>query len=331
MATQNTIRAFWVPEAGRGEIREGVQDRPGPGEVQIRTLYSGISRGTESLVFQGRVPESQYEVMTCPFQEGSFPGPVKYGYMNVGVVEDAGEEARELMDQRVFCLYPHQDRYVVPATAVQLVPEEVPSARAILAANLETAVNGVWDAAPGVGDRVVVVGGGVVGLMAAWLMRDLPAVELTLVDPDPTRAAVAEALKVPWAPAVPTRVEADRVLHASGSPAGLQDALAAAGTEASIIELSWYGDQAVPLGLGEAFHSRRLTIRSSQVGRIPPERAPRWTHRRRLGLALRLLEAPELDALISGESAFLELPEVMKELATGSAGTLCHRIRYPTS
>jgi threonine dehydrogenase-like Zn-dependent dehydrogenase len=329
MAKQNTARAFWVQRPGRGVLREGALAEPRADEVRVRTLFTGISRGTESLVFSGRVPESQYEAMSGPFQEGSFPGPVKYGYMNVGLVEAAGLEARALEGRTVFCLYPHQDRYVVPAAAVHPLPEGVPAGRAVLAANLETAVNGVWDAGAGVGDRVVVVGGGVVGLLASWLLKDLPGVELTLVDPDPDREASARALGLSWAPGITPDLRADRVLHASGSPRGLRDALAVAGTEATVVEMSWYGDREVPVNLGEEFHSRRLTIRSSQVGRIPPERAPRWTHRRRLGLALRLLRAPELDVLISGESRFEDLPEVMARLAEGPRGTLCHRIRYP--
>jgi threonine dehydrogenase-like Zn-dependent dehydrogenase len=266
--------------------------------------------------------------MACPFQEGVFPGPVKYGYMSVGLVEEAGAEAGELVGRTVFCLHPHQDRYVVPASAVHPLPDGVPAERAVLAANLETAVNGVWDAAVGPGDRVLVVGGGVVGLLVAWLVKHLPGAELTLVDPDPGREGVARALDVPWLPRPPRGLEADRVLHASGSAAGLQDALAAAGIEGLVVELSWYGDREVPLNLGEAFHSRRLVLKSSQVGRIPPDRAPRWTHRRRLGLALRLLRAPELDVLISGESPFDELPGVMARLAETPGGALCHRIRY---
>jgi threonine dehydrogenase-like Zn-dependent dehydrogenase len=249
--------------------------------------------------------------------------------MNAGVVEAVGREAEVLEGRTVFCLYPHQDRFVVPATAVHPLPEGVPAGRAVLAANLETAVNGVWDAGAGVGDRVVVVGGGVVGLLASWLLKDLPGVELTLVDPDPDREATAGALGLSWAPGITPGLRADRVLHASGSPLGLRHALAVAGTEATVVEMSWYGDREVPVSLGEQFHSRRLTLRSSQVGRIPPERAPRWTHRRRLGLALRLLRAPELDVLISGESRFEDLPEVMARLAEGPRGTLCHRIRYP--
>ena len=330
MAPENTVRAFWIRAPGSGEIRTGPVSPPGKGEVRVRALYSGISRGTESLVFRGGVPVSQHEAMRCPFQEGSFPAPVKYGYMSVGTVERTGPGAESLDGRTVFCLHPHQDRYVVPADAVVPVPDDVPPARAVLAANVETAVNGVWDAAPGVGDRVVVVGGGVVGLLAAWLCRPLPGVELTLVDPEPSREETARRLGIPWSPSVPEGVRADRVLHASGTPDGLRAALGAAGDEATVVELSWFGDREVALPLGEGFHARRLTLRSSQVGRVPPERAPRWPHRRRLSLALRLLADPALDALITGESPFEELPEVMARLSSDPRGALCHRIRYPS-
>jgi len=266
--------------------------------------------------------------MRCPFQEGSFPGPVKYGYMSVGVVDAAGAGAEPLLGRDVFCLYPHQDRYVVPGDAVTPLPTDLPPGRAILAANMETAVNGVWDARPTVGDRILVVGGGVVGLLVAWLCRTLPGTELTLVDPDPAREAVADRLGIPWSPQVPEGRPADLVVHASGSADGLRSALSAAGDEARIVELSWFGDTSVELPLGEAFHSRRLTLRSSQVGRIPPDRAARWDHVRRMALALRLLRDPTLDALVTGESGFGDLPDVMAQLSTGPASALCHRIRY---
>jgi threonine dehydrogenase-like Zn-dependent dehydrogenase len=270
--------------------------------------------------------------MRCPFQEGSFPAPVKYGYMSVGVVESGhGSVAHGLVGRTVFCLHPHQDRYVVPASAVTPLPEAVPPERAVLAANMETAVNGLWDAAPGVGDRILVVGGGVVGMLTAHLARGIPGSHVTLIDPLPGRAAVAAALDLPFSQAAPTAADADLVIHASGSADGLVDALSGAGVEARVVEMSWYGDRPVSLPLGEAFHSRRLTIRSSQVGRIPPERAPRWTHARRMALGLRLLSDARLDALLTGESPFEDLPAVMERLARAGDDTLCHRIRYDPS
>lgn len=312
-----------------GAIREAALPAPLPGQVVVRALWSGISRGTESLVFQGKVPESQRDVMRCPFQEGSFPAPVKYGYMNVGVVEAAGEADDEsLVGRTVFCLHPHQDRYVVPAGAVTPVPDAVPSRRALLAANLETAVNGVWDARPSVGDRVVVVGGGVVGLLAGWLCAEHPGAEVTLVDPNPARREVAESLGMSWFAEIPSGVAADVVIHASGSPKGLPVALSAAAVEATIVELSWFGDRDVALPLGETFHSRRLTLRSSQVGRIPTRQAPRWDHARRMALVLELLRDVRLDGLLTGESAFHELPATMERLSRSGGDTLCHTVRY---
>lgn len=325
MAESTTARQFWIEAPGRGAIVSARLPPRREHELTIRALYSGISRGTEALVFRGEVPPSQYQAMRAPFQEGEFPGPVKYGYSSVGRVV---EGPADLDGQVVFCLYPHQDRYAVPQDAVARVPAGVPPGRAVLAANMETAVNVLWDARPVVGDRIVVVGGGVVGLLCAWLCRGVRGADLTLVDPNPARAPVAAALGVPFRTEAPERADADLVIHASGHPDGLAAALAAAGVEGVVVEASWYGDRAVPLPLGEAFHSRRLTVRSSQVGRLAPARTPRWNHARRLALALALLADARLDALITGEDRFEDLPRVMARVSRAPADTLCHRIRY---
>ena len=325
MAEPITARQFWIEAPGRGAVLDARLPERRDGEVSIRALYTGISRGTEALVFRGGVPPSQYQAMRAPFQEGDFPGPVKYGYSSVGRVVEGPDD---LDGKVVFCLYPHQDRYTVPRSAVTPVPAGVPPGRAVLAANMETAVNVLWDARPAVGDRIVVVGGGVVGLLCAWLCRGLPGAELTLVDPNPARAPVAEALEIPFRTTPPAEADADLVIHASGHPDGLAAALAVAGVEGVIVEASWYGDRSVPLPLGEAFHARRLTVRSSQVGRLAPARTPRWDHARRLALALTLLADARLDVLITGEDRFEELPAVMARVSRAPGGTLCHRIRY---
>jgi len=292
----------------------------------VRTRFSGISRGTEATVFRGGVPRSQHQTMRAPFQEGDFPAPVKYGYASVGEVL---EGPPELEGRTVFCLYPHQDLYRVPAEAVVPLPAGVPAKRAVLAANMETALNASWDAEPFPARRILVVGAGVVGMLAGWLLERRADATVTVFDIDRTRADAAAALGLTFSNAPPRGTEADLVVHASGSEAGLRTALANAGPEATILELSWYGDRPVSLPLGEAFHSRRLTLKSSQVGRIPPHRAADWDHRRRLASALELLADPRLDALISGESPFEELPETMARLARNGTGVLCHRIRYP--
>lgn len=326
--SDDTPRAFEVHQPGVGGIVPVELPVAEPGSVRVRALYSGISRGTERLVFRGEVPPSQYEAMRAPFQVGDFPGPVIHGYSSVGVVE-AGPP--ELAGCTVFCLHPHQTEYVVPANAVIALPEAVPARRAVLAANMETAVNALWDAGPRIGDRISVVGGGVVGCLVAALCARLPGAGVELIDTDPDRAGVAAALGLAFRGPDAATVGRDLVVHASGSEAGLIRALSLAGVEATVLELSWFGTRPVNLPLGEAFHSRRLQLRSSQVGRVSPARSSRRDHRQRLALALDLLADPVFDHLIDGESAFDDLPATMARIAAGAEGVLCHRIRYPAA
>jgi len=319
-------RAFWVAAPGRGEIRAERLRLPQPGELRIRARASGISRGTETLVFRGEVPRSEWQRMRCPFQEGEFPGPVKYGYAVAGIVESGPAEWR---GRRVFCLHPHQDRFVVPQDAVVAIPDDVPERRATLAANMETAVNGLWDAMPGPGDRIAVIGAGVVGTLVAALAARLPGAEVELIDIDASRAALASAFGCGFAQPSRAQDDVDLVFHASGNPDGLATALTIAGFEATVVEMSWYGTQIVPLALGGAFHSCRLTLRSSQVGAVSAARRERWSRRRRLMLALSLLRDPLFDVLLSDETDFAALPELMPRLALSSEGALCHTVRYP--
>jgi len=292
--------------------------------VLVESEFSGISRGTESLVFRGGVPEAVRRNMRCPHQVGDFPGPVKYGYCAVGRVV-AGAPA--LRDKRVFCLHPHQDRYIVPAADVVVVPDSVPAARAVLAANMETAINGLWDADAGVGSRVCVVGAGAVGLLSASLLMRIPGVELEVVDVNPAKRTACEALGLSFAAPAAARGECDVVLHASGASGGQQTALELAGFEATIVELSWYGDTSVSVGLGGKFHHQRLTLRSSQVGHVASSRRARWSYRRRMELALRLLADARYDHLLAPAEPFEHLPQVLARLATPSS-TITQLVRY---
>jgi threonine dehydrogenase-like Zn-dependent dehydrogenase len=317
--------AFWLRAPGCGEIRTVALPEPGSDDVMVRTVRSGVSRGTETLVFRGGVPPDQYAAMRAPFQEGDFPGPVKYGYLNVGVVEQG---PAELCGRTVFCLYPHQTAYVVSAGAVTVVPDGVPPARAVLAGTVETAVNALWDAAPLIGDRVTVVGAGMVGCCVARLLSRFPAVQVTLVDVDAGRAEVAAALGVDFALPADAADGRDLVVHASATSAGLQRSLDLLAPEGTVIDLSWYGDREVRLSLGGAFHSGRLRIRASQVGTVSPASGGRRTTADRLALALELLRDAAFDALLTGQSRFGELPDVMARLAAASLPALCHTITY---
>jgi NADPH:quinone reductase-like Zn-dependent oxidoreductase len=321
----DSARAFWIVAAGRGEIRDTALRTPGAEDIVVRARVSAISRGTESLVFAGRVPQSEYQTMRCPFQAGDFPAPVKYGYASVGMIE---EGPARLRGQRVFCLFPHQDRYVVPAGSVLLVPEDVPDERAALAANMETALNALWDAAPRIGDRIAIVGAGVVGCCIAALAAKVPGTRVELIDIDERRAAVAAALGCRFALPAAAHGDCDIVFHTSASETGLATALRLAGFEAKVIELSWYGDKPVAAPLGAAFHQRRLQLISSQVGAVAGARRARRTHRERLMLALALLADPVYDRLITGHCTLEALPERMARLATAPDGALAEIVRY---
>ena len=319
-----SIQALWYMAAGRAELRPESVGEPAPGGVRVRALFGAISRGTERLVFRGAVPASQYDRMRAPHMAGTFPFPVKYGYATVGRVE-AGPPA--LTGRLVFALHPHQSVFTLAAEEVAVLPEQVPPARAVLAANMETALNAVWDAAPAPADRIAVVGGGVMGLLVARLCSRMPGTGVTVVDVASARAALAQALGARFAEPAAAPEGCDLVFHASATAAGLATALRIAGQEATVAELSWYGAGEVAAPLGEAFHSRRLRLVSSQVGEVAPSHRPRWSRAQRLAAALELLADPALDNLLAPATPFAELPARLADLL-GGADARCPLIRY---
>lgn len=319
-------QALWYVAPERAELREETLPPLPLGSVQVRALFGALSRGTESLIFRGQVPEAEYGRMGAPFMDGSFPFPVKYGYSNVGRVEIGPSE---LLGQLVFSLRPHQAVYQAASDTVVIVPTTVSAQRAVLAANMETALNAVWDAAPGPGDRVAVIGAGVVGCLVAFLCGHLPGAEVTLVDVNPERATIAQALGVQFATPAAAPLDCDVVIHSSANAAGLATALASAGEEATVLELSWYGASAVSVPLGGAFHSRQIRLQSSQVGHISAARRPRWTYRRRLSAALAMLSDPRLDVLLAPAVDFARLPSSLPDILGRQSTVLCQLIRYP--
>ncbi|MDQ1195968.1 2-desacetyl-2-hydroxyethyl bacteriochlorophyllide A dehydrogenase [Rhizobium sp. SORGH_AS 787] len=317
-------RALWVETANRCALRQETLEPVQADQVLVRTLFSGISRGTESLVLAGKVPLSEFDRMRGPHMEGNFSFPVKYGYSTVGKVEDG---PNDLIGRTAFCLHPHQDRFVTTRDMVALLPEDLPPERGVLAANMETALNIVWDAMVQPGDRVAVFGAGVVGTLIAGLSRRIAGTETVLVDTNTDRRAHVEAMGISFAEAGTLNGEFDVLINASAAGAALSEAIEHAGTEARIIEASWYGDKNVSIPLGGAFHSKRLQLLSSQVGAVPASRRARWSFGRRMAKALELLEDESLDHLISGETAFADLADDYPRILS-SQTTLCHRIRY---
>ena len=317
-------KALWYVAKKRAELRDETVAAPAAGELRVRARFGAVSRGTERLVFEGRVPDSEFERMRAPFMGGAFPHPVKYGYSIVGTVEEGAGQGRN-----VFVLHPHQSEFVVPEAAAAAVPDNVPPQRAVLTANMETALNAVWDGAPGPADRIAVVGGGVVGLLVARLCARMPGTDVTVVDVSPGRAALAEAIGAHFATPDQAPENCDLVFHASASGAGLATALRIAGEEAAVVELSWYGSGDVAAPLGQAFHSRRLRLISSQVGKVAASHRPRWTYHQRLSAALALLDDPALDALLAPPVDFADLPGRLPALLAADADARCPLIRYP--
>jgi threonine dehydrogenase-like Zn-dependent dehydrogenase len=325
MATERWT-AYWTMAPRHGVLRTEPARRPREGEALVRTICSGISRGTEMLVHSGRIPEEVGNSMRAPFQIGSWPGPVKYGYLSVGTVEQG---PASLQGRRVFCLHPHQDRYVVPASALTPVPDDVPSDRAVLAGTVETAINALWDAGPRIGDRTAVVGAGMVGGALAALLRLFPLERFQLVDVNPSRSALASALRVELVHPDDAAADNDLVFHCSASESGLARSLQLLGAEAELIELSWYGTVQPRVPLGAAFHSRRLAIRASQVGAVAAARRSRRTTGDRLALAMRMLKDPVFDTFITGHAPFGALPQTMESIFSDETETLCQVIDYP--
>jgi threonine dehydrogenase-like Zn-dependent dehydrogenase len=325
MATERWT-AYWTMAPRHGVLRTEPARRPREGEALVRTICSGISRGTEMLVHGGRIPEEVGNSMRAPFQIGSWPGPVKYGYLSVGTVEQG---PASLQGRRVFCLHPHQDRYVVPASALTPVPDDVPSDRAVLAGTVETAINALWDAGPRIGDRAAVVGAGMVGGALAALLRLFPLERFQLVDVNPSRSGLASALRVELVHPDDAAADNDLVFHCSASESGLARSLQLLGAEAELIELSWYGTVQPRVPLGAAFHSRRLAIRASQVGAVAAARRSRRTTGDRLALAMRMLKDPVFDTFITGHAPFGALPQTMESIFSDETETLCQVIDYP--
>ncbi len=315
--------ALWYAAPGRAELREEAVLAPGAGEVRVRALHGALSRGTEALIFAGKVPQSEHQRMRGPHMGGIFPFPVKYGYSIVGRI-DGGP----MSGKTVFALHPHQNVFVLPADALVEVPAAVPPQRAVLAANMETALNAMWDSAAGPADRIAVVGAGVVGVLVAYLCSRLPGADVTLIDVDPSRANLAALLGLKFALPENAPKDCDAVFHTSGNGGGLATALTLAGEEAKVIEMSWYGENEVTLPLGGAFHSRRLSIVSSQVGRVAPSHRTRWPYARRLAAALALLDDPRLDALLTAPIGFADLPAALPRILAPGSGILCQLIDY---
>ncbi|MEM9277847.1 MAG: zinc-binding alcohol dehydrogenase [Pseudomonadota bacterium] len=301
--------------------------------VLLKTLFSGISRGTESLVYAGKVPESEWKRMRCPFMSGSFAFPVTYGYACVCEVIGLGEKTSGLKPgDRVFVLHPHQDIFSVPESSCNLLPPSIPTSRAVLSANMETALNAVWDAEISGNPFCAIIGAGVVGLITAHAVRKVAGLDPVIFDlkPEKERHATEMGFRFINSSGIDkTEIQDfELIFHTSASAGGLQSAIDMAAFEAKIIEMSWYGENPVSLNLGGAFHSKRLKILSSQVGTIASAKRNKLDYAGRMQQAITLLDDPRLDTLLGSAIDFHDLPNHLHDIFSPQSDVLCQVIEY---
>lgn len=291
----------------------------------IKTLFTAISPGTEYLVYSGGVPKKLYVEMRCPYMGGDFSFPIKYGYSLVGQVLDG---PTSLKGKLIHTLHPHQDYARISAEDVYVIPDGISPQRATLASNMETALNAIWDSGVNIGDKVLIVGFGIIGSLIARILSFIPQVEVDVLDVQPAKITLIEQLGFSIYKEEKEK-KYDLAFHTSGSGPGLQTSINNVGLEGKIIETSWYGDKEVNLCLGETFHSQRKLIISSQVSHLPACKSARWDYKRRKEVVFQLLLHPEFDAHITHTIAFHNLPKLFQSLKKNRCQELSYLVYYP--
>jgi len=318
--------ALWHLSEQESAIRSQSLPELKADKCRIESLFSLVSSGTESLVANGEVPTDLHDSMQVPYMEGDFSFPVKYGYSLVGKVV---EGSHNLVGQQVHLLHPHQQHCVVNEADITIIPAGIPPQRAVLASNVETALNAIWDSRLSAGDRVLIIGMGLIGSLVARLASQFPATQVSVADTDPARLALAR--EQGFSQYEPSDAPFDVAFHSSGSSAGLQTAIDAVGYEGKVIELSWYGTRSAEVKLGGSFHQQRKQIISSQVSQLPSHQQSRWDYRRRKQTVLNLLQDDGWDDFLTATVDFPEAPALFDKLRQGDRSQLSWTIRYFTA
>ncbi|MEC9205932.1 MAG: zinc-binding alcohol dehydrogenase [Pseudomonadota bacterium] len=318
-------KSFWVKKKNFGFIKEHSIDKPKASEALIKTIYSGISFGTERIVFTGSVPKNQTKVMKCPHQEGEFGSNVKYGYLNVGKVIKGSQKFK---GKFVFTLFPHQNFFVLKEDDLVLIPKSVPKKRCLLIANMETALNAIWDTSPTSGDTAIVVGAGIVGFMVAYLLKSTKGIDVTIIDKDKTKNKYAKHFDINFSNKIKKSSKVDFIYECSGNPNILNQLSTSLKEEGILCILSWYGNQVSKMNFGENFFSKRLKIVFSQVSKIPKHRMKDWNNKSRRELAMKMLGDQKLDKLIERkEIKFEDLPKFFDKNRVGK-NYMCNVVKY---
>jgi 2-desacetyl-2-hydroxyethyl bacteriochlorophyllide A dehydrogenase len=284
------------------DVREEPLPALAAGQVLAQTLCSAISPGTEMLVYRGQVPTEMAVDETIAALGGQFRFPLKYGYSAVGRVLELGPGVDSAWQGRtVFAFNPHESHVIADIAQLFPLPDDVDAETALFLPNMETAVNFLLDGAPLIGERVAVLGQGVVGLLTTALLARCPLANLTTFDHYPLRRETSLALgaHVSLSPESSPALQADLTYELSGSPAALDAAIALTGFDGRIVVGSWYGQKRAALDLGGRFHRSRIRLISSQVSTLTPALSGRWDKARRLQVAWAMLRAVRPGRLIT--------------------------------
>ena len=318
-------KSYWIDKKNKGYFKFGEISSINSNEIVVKTLFSGISYGTEKLVYSGKVPKSQRNLMKCPYQEGDFGNDIKYGYINVGKVVDGD---KSYLGNNIFSLYPHQDFYKIPSNEALIIPNKIPLSRCLLIPNLETAINAVWDTLPSAGDRILVIGAGIVGLLTAYLINKIPGVNLFIVDKDPSKRKITKKLGIKFLDTIPKKFDARFIYECTGDHRILNSLKNNITVNSTICVLSWYGDKKSDIALGENFFSKRAKLIMSQVSKISPSRCD-LTNQDRRKIALEILDASnDLDHLI--EKKYVKFNDLDKFFSNrkNHNNFLCKVVKY---
>lgn len=308
-----SAESFWIRKKNNSFIKKHSISIPQNNEVLVKTIYSGISYGTEKIVYSGNVPKSQRSLMRCPYQEGEFGSNVKYGYMNVGKVMNGPSK---LVNRYVYTLYPHQTQYVLPLEELTFIPKLIPIKRCLLTANMETAINAMWDTLPTCGDKILIIGAGIVGFLMAYILMTIIGIEILLIDTDKEKSKIAKIFGIKFSCSIPKSYNANIIYECSGNPSVIDILSSHVNDETVICIMSWYGNSVSNINFGNEFFSKRTKILFSQVAKVSHNRDKYWNNKKRKDLAISLLNDDKLDNLIEKDMiSFHDLPEFFSNTA----------------
>ena len=315
--------SLWIDKKKRSIIKHNrIVYKKNSKTVLVKTIYSGISKGTEKLISSKMVSKNQFELMQAPFQKGNFNLPIKYGYINVGKIING---PKNLINKNIFSLYPHQTIYEIPIKNINLLPKDNLK-KYVLVANMETAINIFWDCSANKNDKILIFGLGTVGLLTAFFFKLKNYKKIYVYDSNINKKKYCNLLRLNFINLKQAK-DFNIIINTTSNYKVLEKSMSILVNEGKIVEASWYGSKKGYLSLGDYFHSRRLKLISSQVSKIPNHMKNKYDYKKRLKLAINSLKHKKLEKLITSESNFFNLERDYFKILNNK-NTIMHLVKY---